>query len=63
MTDRQAELERMKQNVEKWANVLYDGWQEYANAKMSPENYESMQAIVKKMFRVLATSGYDVKSC
>ena len=40
---------------------LYEDWLEYEFSDVSEDNYESLQAIIKKIFRSLERNGIDFK--
>ena len=48
-------------DLKKSLMFLYEDWLEYEFSDVSEENYESLQAIIKKMFRVLERNGIDFK--
>ena len=47
------EAETLRENLKRGFSYLYEDWLEYEFSDVSEENYESLQAICKKMFRVL----------
>lgn len=55
------EAERIKANLSKDFGWLYEDFLEYDNSEVSAENYESLQAILKKAFRALERNGIDFK--
>lgn len=40
---------------------MYEDWLEYEFSDVSEVNYESLQVIIKKVFRTLERSGIDFK--
>lgn len=55
------EAERIRSELKKAFAFLYDDWLEYEFSDVSEENYESLQAIIKKIFRSLERNGIDFK--
>lgn len=51
------EYERLIANLSKDFGFLYDDFQEYANSEATPDNYLTLQVIIKKMFRALNRNG------
>ena len=51
----------MRSELKKAFAFLYEDWLEYEFSDVSEENYESLQAIIKKTFRVLERNGIDFK--
>ncbi len=49
--------EKIRSDLSKSFSYLYEDWLEYNGAEFSEENYESLQAIIKKSFRALERSG------
>ncbi|HRR76623.1 MAG TPA: hypothetical protein P5092_13420 [Ruminococcus sp.] len=55
------EAEKIRSELKKAFAFLYEDWLEYEFSDVSEENYESLQAIIKKIFRSLERSGIDFK--
>lgn len=55
------EAEKIKSELKQSFAFLYEDWLEYEFSDVSEENYESLQAIIKKIFRSLERSGIDFK--
>lgn len=55
------EAEKVRAELKKEFSFLYEDWLEYEFSDASEENYESLQAIIKKIFRALKRSGIDYK--
>ena len=55
------EAERIRSELKKAFIYLYEDWLEYEFSDVSEENYESLQAIIKKIFRSLERNGIDFK--
>ena len=55
------EVEKVRMNLKKEFEYLYEDWLEYEFSDVSEENYESLQAIIKKMFRSLERNGINFK--
>ena len=55
------EAEKIRSDLNKTFTYLYDDWREYENSQVSEDNYESLQAIIKKIFRSLDKNGIDYK--
>ena len=53
--------EKMRSELKKAFAFLYEDWLEYEFSDVSEENYESLQAIIKKTFRALERNGIDFK--
>ena len=54
-------VQKIRVDLKKSLMFLYKDWLEYEFSDVSEENYESLQAIIKKMFRVLERNGIDFK--
>ena len=55
------EAEKIRSELKKAFMYLYEDWLDYEFSDVSEENYESLQAIIKKIFRVLERNGIDFK--
>lgn len=55
------EAEKVRSELKKAFAFLYEDWLEYEFSDVSEENYESLQAIIKKTFRALERNGIDFK--
>lgn len=55
------EAERIRSELKKAFTFLYEDWLEYEFSEVSEDNYESLQAIIKKIFRSLERNGIDFK--
>ena len=55
------EAEKIRSELKKAFVFLYEDWLEYEFSDVSEENYESLQAIIKKIFRSLDRVGIDFK--
>lgn len=55
------EAEKIRSELKKSFSFLYMDWLEYEFSDVSEENYESLQAIIKKTFRSLERNGIDFK--
>ena len=55
------EAEKIRTELGKAFTFLYEDWLEYEFSEVSEENYESLQAIVKKAFRSLDRNGIKYK--
>ena len=55
------EAERIRSELKKAFIYLYEDWLDYEFSDVSEENYESLQAIIKKIFRSLERNGIDFK--
>ena len=55
------EAEKVRSELKKTFSFLYEDWLEYEFSNVSEENYESLQAIIKKIFRSLERNGIDFK--
>lgn len=55
------EAEKVRSELKKAFSFLYEDWLEYEFSDVSEENYESLQAIIKKTFRSLERNGIDFK--
>lgn len=55
------EAEKIRSELKKAFVFLYEDWLEYEFSDVSEENYESLQAIIKKIFRSLERNGIDFK--
>lgn len=55
------EAEKIRSELKKAFTFLYEDWLEYEFSDVSKENYESLQAIIKKIFRSLERNGIDFK--
>lgn len=52
---------KIRSELKKTFTFLYEYWLEYENSDVSEENYESLQVIIKKIFRSLERNGIDFK--
>lgn len=55
------EAEKIRTELKKSFVSLYEDWLEYEFSDVSEVNYESLQAIIKKVFRSLERNGIDFK--
>lgn len=55
------EAEKIRSELKKSFEFLYEDWLEYEFSEVSEENYESLQAIIKKIFRSLDRNGINYK--
>ena len=55
------EAEKIRSELKKAVSFLYEDWLEYEFSDVSEDNYESLQAIIKKIFRSLERNGIDFK--
>ena len=55
------EAEKVRSELKNAISFLYEDWLEYEFSDVSEENYESLQAIIKKIFRSLERNGIDFK--
>ena len=55
------EAEKIRSELKKSFAFLYEDWLEYEFSDVSEDNYESLQAIIKKIFRSLERNGIDFK--
>lgn len=55
------EAEKIRCELKKAFSYLYEDWLEYEYSDVSEDNYESLQAIIKKFFRALERNGIDYK--
>lgn len=55
------EAERIRLDLKKTFTFLYQDWLEYEFSDVSEDNYESLQAIITKVFRALERNGIDFK--
>ncbi|MEE1398694.1 hypothetical protein [Ruminococcus sp.] len=55
------EAEKVRSELKKAFSFLYEDWLEYEFSDVSEDNYESLQAIIKKIFRSLERNGIDFK--
>ena len=55
------EAEKIRSELKKAFAFLYEDWLEYEFSDVSEDNYESLQAIIKKIFRSLERNGIDFK--
>ena len=55
------EAEHIRTNLGEEFNFLYEDWLEYGTSTVSEVNYKSLQAIIKKMFRVLERNKINFK--
>lgn len=55
------EAEKVRSELKKAVSFLYEDWLDYEYSDVSEENYESLQAIIKKIFRSLERNGIDFK--
>jgi hypothetical protein len=55
------EAEKIRSELKKAFAFLYEDWLEYEFSDVSEDNYASLQAIIKKIFRSLERSGIDFK--
>lgn len=63
INSREASLEaqKLRSELTKSLSFLYEDWLEYEFSEVGEENYESLQAIIKKIFRALERNGIDFK--
>jgi len=55
------EAEKIRADLIKNLSFLYEDWLDYEHSDVSEENYESLQAIIKKIFRAIERNGINVK--
>lgn len=55
------EAEKIRTELKKAFQYLYEDWLEYEFSDVSEDNYESLQAIIKKFFRALDRNGINYK--
>ena len=55
------EAERIRNDLKKSFAFLYEDWLDYEFSDVSEENFESLQAIIKKVFRALERNGINYK--
>lgn len=55
------EAEKIRSELKKAFAFLYEDWLEYEFSDVSEDNYKSLQAIIKKIFRSLERNGIDFK--
>lgn len=55
------EAEKIRSELKRAFSFLYEDWLEYEFSDVSEDNYESLQAIIKKIFRSLERNGIDFK--
>lgn len=55
------EAEKIRSELKKAFAFLYEDWLEYEFSDVSEDNYESLQAIIKKSFRSLERNGIEFK--
>ena len=55
------EAEKIRSELKNAFAFLYEDWLEYEFSDVSEDNYESLQAIIKKIFRSLERNGIDFK--
>ena len=55
------EAEKIRDNLSKQFTFLYEDYQEYIDSNVSEENYLSLLAILKKVFRALERNGIKFK--
>ena len=55
------EAERLKHNISKSLELSYENWCDYVDAEYSDDNYESLKAILKSIFRILERNNIDFK--
>ncbi len=55
------EAEKVRSDLKKAFSFLYEDWLEYESSAVSEENYESLQVIIKKIFRSLERNGIKFK--
>ena len=55
------EAERLKHNISKSLELSYENWCDYVDAECSDDNYESLKAILKSIFRILERNNIDFK--
>ena len=55
------EAEKIRSELKKAFKFLYEDWLDYEFSDVSEENYESLQAIIKKIFRSLERNGISFK--
>ena len=55
------EAERLKHSISKSLELSYENWCDYVDAECSDDNYESLKAILKSIFRILERNNIDFK--
>lgn len=55
------EAERIKNDIFKSLTLCYEDWLEYEASDYSEENYESLKAIIKRIFRAVEKNGINLK--
>lgn len=55
------EANKLRSELKRNFSLLYEDWLEYENSDVNEINYESLQAIIKKVFRALDRNGIDYK--
>lgn len=55
------EAEKIRSELKKSFSFLYEDWLDYEFSDATEDNYESLQAIIKKIFRSLERNGIDFK--
>lgn len=55
------EAERIKNDIFKSLTLCYEDWLEYETSDYSEENYESLKAIIKRIFRAVEKNGINLK--
>ena len=55
------EAEKIRSDLKKAFAFLYEDWLEYESSDVTQDNYESLQAIIKKIFRSLERNGINFK--
>lgn len=55
------EAEKIKNDISKSLTLCYEDWIEYEMSDYSEENYESLQAIIKRIFRAVEKNGINLK--
>ncbi len=55
------EVEKVRSELKKSFEYLYEDWLEYESSEVNEENYQSLQAIIKKTFRSLERNGIKFK--
>ena len=56
------EAEKIREDLKKSFTYLYEEWQEYSDSEYNENNYESLQAIINKIFRALRKNGIEFRS-
>ena len=55
------EAQKLRADLTKALSFSYEDWREYEDSEVSEDNYESLQAIIQKIFRALERNGIDFK--